>query len=122
MPGRQLPLCWVAGEISNLTVASSGHAYFTLKDESAQARCVMFRNRHQLLRWKLANGRHIEARVLVSLYEARGDFQLNVETMRQAGTGNLFERFQQLKAKLEAEGLLPPGGNARSPSSARSAS
>jgi len=100
------PLCWVAGEISNLTVASSGHAYFTLKDESAQARCVMFRNRHQLLGWKLANGQHIEARVLVSLYEARGDFQLNVETMRQAGTGNLFERFQQLKAKLEAEGLF----------------
>jgi len=103
------PLCWVAGEISNLTVASSGHAYFTLKDESAQARCVMFRNRHQLLGWKLANGQHIEARVLVSLYEARGDFQLNVETMRQAGTGNLFERFQQLKAKLEAEGLFAAG-------------
>lgn len=100
------PLCWVAGEISNLTNAASGHAYFTLKDESAQVRCVMFRNRNALLGWKLANGQHVEARVLVTLYEARGDFQLNVETMRQAGVGNLFERFQKLKAKLEAEGLF----------------
>ena len=100
------PLSWVAGEISNLTVASSGHAYFTLKDEAAQVRCVMFRNRNQLLGWKLANGQHVEARVLVTLYEVRGDFQLNVETMRQAGTGNLFERFQKLKARLEAEGLF----------------
>jgi len=66
----------------------------------------MFRNRNQLLGWKLANGQHVEARVLVTLYEARGDFQLNVETMRQAGTGNLFERFQKLKARLEAEGLF----------------
>lgn len=100
------PLCWVAGEISNLTVAASGHAYFTLKDEGAQVRCVMFRNRNALLGWRLANGQHVEARVLVTLYEARGDFQLNVETMRQAGTGNLFERFQKLKARLEAEGLF----------------
>jgi exodeoxyribonuclease VII large subunit len=102
------PLCWVTGEISNLTQAASGHAYFTLKDESAQVRCVMFRNRNALLGWRLANGQHVEARVLVTLYEARGDFQLNVETMRQAGVGNLFERFQKLKAKLEAEGLFAP--------------
>ncbi|MBW7901480.1 MAG: exodeoxyribonuclease VII large subunit [Rhodocyclaceae bacterium] len=100
------PLCWVAGEISNLTVAASGHAYFTLKDESAQVRCVMFRGRHQLLGWRPANGQHVEARALVTLYEARGDFQLNVETLRRAGVGNLFERFQKLKAKLEAEGLF----------------
>ncbi|MBI2307875.1 MAG: exodeoxyribonuclease VII large subunit [Rhodocyclales bacterium] len=100
------PLCWVAGEISNLTLAASGHAYFTLKDEAAQVRCVMFRGRNQLLGWKLANGQHVEARVLVTLYEARGDFQLNVETMRRAGVGNLFEQFQKLKAKLEAEGLF----------------
>ena len=78
------PLCWVAGEISNLTQAASGHVYFSLKDEGAQVRCVMFRNRAQLLGWRLENGQHVEARVLVSLYEARGDFQLNVETARQA--------------------------------------
>ena len=81
------PLCWVAGEISNLTQAASGHVYFSLKDEGAQVRCVMFRNRAQLLGWRLGNGQHIEARVLVSLYEARGDFQLNVEAARQAGVG-----------------------------------
>ena len=100
------PLCWVAGEVSNLTYASSGHVYFSLKDNAAQVRCVMFRNRAQLLGWRLENGQHIEARVLVTLYEARGDYQLNVETARRAGVGNLFERFLQLKAKLESEGLF----------------
>ncbi len=102
------PLCWVAGEISNLTYAASGHVYFTLKDAQAQARCVMYRNRAQLLGWRLANGQRIEARVLVTLYEARGDFQLNVENARQAGTGNLYEEFLRRKARLEAEGLFSP--------------
>ncbi|GHU30870.1 exodeoxyribonuclease 7 large subunit [Betaproteobacteria bacterium] len=100
------PLCWVAGEISNLTLAASGHAYFSLKDSSAQVRCVMFRNRVQLLGWRLQNGQHIEARVLVTLYEARGDFQLNVESARKAGVGNLHEQFERLKEKLEREGLF----------------
>ena len=100
------PLCWVAGEVSNLMRAASGHVYFSLKDESAQVRCVMFRNRAQLLGWRLENGQHIEARVLVSLYEARGDFQLNVETARQAGSGRLYEQFLRLKEKLEREGLF----------------
>jgi exodeoxyribonuclease VII large subunit len=100
------PLCWVAGEISNLTVAASGHAYFSLKDDAAQVRCVMFRNRVQLLGWRLANGQHVEARVLVTLYEARGDFQLNVEAARKAGVGGLFEQFTRLKEKLEREGLF----------------
>lgn len=100
------PLCWVAGEISNLTYASSGHVYFSLKDSNAQVRCVMFRNRAQLLGWRLENGQHIEARVLVTLYEARGDYQLNVETARRGGVGNLFEQFLRLKAKLESEGLF----------------
>lgn len=100
------PLCWVSGEISNLTYASSGHVYFSLKDAAAQVRCVMFRNRVQLLGWKLENGQKIEARVLVTLYEARGDFQLNIETARKAGIGNLFEQFIHLKEKLECEGLF----------------
>ena len=102
------PLCWVAGEISNLTYAASGHVYFTLKDAQAQVRCVMYRNRAQLLGWRLANGQRIEARVLVTLYEARGDFQLNVENARQAGTGNLYEEFLRRKARLDAEGLFAP--------------
>jgi exodeoxyribonuclease VII large subunit len=100
------PLCWVAGEISNLTLATSGHAYFSLKDDAAQVRCVMFRNRVQLLGRRLTNGQRIEARVLVTLYEARGDFQLNVETVREAGRGDLHERFMRLKEKLEREGLF----------------
>ena len=102
------PLCWVSGEISNLTYAASGHVYFSLKDAYAQVRCVMFRNRAQLLGWRLENGQHIEARVLVTLYEARGDFQLNVETARRAGIGNLYEQFLRLKTHLEKEGLFAP--------------
>lgn len=106
---REFPLLWVAGEISNLTRATSGHVYFSLKDEAAQARCVMFRSRAQSIPWKLENGLQIEARALVSLYEARGDFQLNIETLRRAGLGRLFEAFARLKARLEAEGLFGPG-------------
>lgn len=100
------PLCWVSGEISNLTYAASGHVYFSLKDADAQVRCAMFRNRAQLLGWRLANGQHIEARALVTLYEARGDFQLNIESVRKAGLGGLYERFFQLKEKLAREGLF----------------
>jgi exodeoxyribonuclease VII large subunit len=103
---REFPLLWVAGEVSNLTRAASGHVYFSLKDESAQARCVMFRNKAQALPWRLENGQQVEARTLVSLYEARGDFQLNVESLRRAGLGRLFEAFARLKAKLDAEGLF----------------
>src|SRR5574343_1163875 len=102
------PLTWVGGEISNLTYAASGHVYFSLKDSSAQVRCVMWRNRAQLLGWRLENGQKIEARALVSFYEPRGEFQLNIEAIRRAGQGNLFERFLKLKAQLEAEGLFAP--------------
>jgi len=100
------PLSWVSGEISNLTYAASGHVYFSLKDASAQVRCVMWRSRAQVLGWRLENGQKIEARVLVSFYEPRGEFQLNVEAIRRAGQGDLFERFLQLKAKLENEGIF----------------
>src|SRR5574343_1601499 len=102
----RFPLTWVSGEISNLTYAASGHVYFSLKDASAQARCVMWRSRAQLLGWRLENGQQIEARALVSFYEPRGEFQLNVEAIRRAGQGDLFERFLRLKAQLEAEGLF----------------
>ena len=100
------PLTWVGGEISNLTYAASGHVYFSLKDSNAQVRCVMWRNRAQLLGWRLENGQKIEARALVSFYEPRGEFQLNIEAIRRAGQGDLFERFLRLKAQLEAEGLF----------------
>ncbi len=103
---REFPLLWVAGEISNLTRASSGHFYFSLKDEGAQARCVMFRSRAQAIGWNLENGQQVEVRALVSLYEPRGEFQLAVEGMRRAGLGRLFEAFARLRERLEAEGLF----------------
>ncbi len=103
---REFPLLWVAGEISNLMRAASGHVYFSLKDEDAQARCVMFRSRAQSIPWRIENGQQVEARALVSLYEPRGDFQLNIDSLRQAGLGRLFEAFARLKTRLEAEGLF----------------
>ena len=104
------PLTWVGGEISNLTYAASGHVYFSLKDAGAQVRCVMWRSRAQLLGWRLENGQHVEARTLVSFYEPRGEFQLNVEAIRRAGQGDLYERFLRLKAQLETEGLFAAAG------------
>ena len=103
---REFPLCWVSGEVSNLTRAASGHIYFSLKDHAAQVRCVMFRMRAQTIPWRLENGQHIEAQVLVSLYEPRGDFQLSVEAMRRAGVGRLFEEFTRRKEKLQLAGLF----------------
>jgi exodeoxyribonuclease VII large subunit len=103
---RRFPLQWIGGEVSNLRPAASGHLYFTLKDESAQVDCVMFKGRAAHLDWQLADGQRVEARALVTLYEPRGRFQLNVEAMRRAGLGPLFERFLRLKEKLEKEGLF----------------
>jgi exodeoxyribonuclease VII large subunit len=102
----RFPLLWVAGEVSNLTRAASGHLYFSLKDEGAQVRCAMFKNRAQLLPWRLENGMQVEARALVTLYEARGDYQLIVEALRRAGIGALFEAFARLRDRLAAEGLF----------------
>lgn len=105
---RSLPLSWVSGEISNLTRAASGHVYFTLKDAGAQVRCVMWRSRAQLSSLTLRNGLQVEARVLATLYEPRGDFQLTVENLRLAGSGDLFATFMRLKEQLTAEGLFDP--------------
>ena len=104
----QLPLIWVEGEVSNFTHAASGHWYFSLKDANAQVRCVMFRGRNQFSGFTPANGDHVEVRALPSLYEARGEFQLGVETIRRAGAGRLYEAFLKLRAKLETEGLFDP--------------
>jgi exodeoxyribonuclease VII large subunit len=103
---HRFPLTWVAGEISNLTRAASGHYYFTLKDDAAQVDCVMFRGRAAALDWEPQDGLRVEARSLVTLYEPRGRFQLNVETLRRAGLGPLYERFLRLKEKLAREGLF----------------
>lgn len=103
---RRFPLAWVGGEVSNLTRAASGHWYFTLKDESAQVDCVMYRGRAALIDWTPRDGMRVEVRALVTLYEPRGRFQLNVETLRQAGLGPLYERFLKLKEKLLREGVF----------------
>lgn len=103
---NSFPPLWVSGEISNLTRHASGHWYFCLKDVKAQVRCVMFRHRNQYLDFAPREGMQVEARVEVSLYEARGEFQLNVESLRLGGLGALYEAFAKSKTMLEAEGLF----------------
>ncbi|MBV6446755.1 exodeoxyribonuclease VII large subunit [Nitrosomonas sp.] len=105
---QNIPLLWVKGEVSNLKCYQSGHWYFSLKDSSAQIRCVLFSHKHQYLDWQPKDGMQVEVLALVTLYEPRGDFQLNVETMRRAGLGELFEAFEKLKAKLDKAGLFNP--------------
>ncbi len=104
--GRGFPLVRVRGEIGNLTRAASGHWYFTLKDDAAQVRCVMFRGRNALVGFAPREGDEVEVRAQVGLYEARGEFQLTVEALQRAGQGRLFEEFLRLKARLAAEGLF----------------
>jgi exodeoxyribonuclease VII large subunit len=101
-----LPLLWVEGEISNLARPSSGHLYFSLKDAAAQVRCAMFRLRNQYLAFTPKDGMQVLARVRVSLYEGRGEFQLIVEHMEEAGDGALRRAFDELKRRLAAEGLF----------------
>lgn len=96
----------VQGEISNLTKPSSGHWYFTLKDSQAQLRCVFFRNRQTRLHHTMANGCQVIAQGRLSLYEARGDYQLIVEELSEAGLGDLHQQFEQLKQKLAIAGLF----------------
>ncbi|HKT97741.1 MAG TPA: exodeoxyribonuclease VII large subunit, partial [Paraburkholderia sp.] len=106
---RSFPLAWISGEVSNFTRAASGHWYFSIKDAQAQMRCVMFRGRAQYAGFTPREGDRIEVRALVTMYEPRGEVQLNVEAIRRTGQGRLFEAFLRLKAQLEAEGLFDPG-------------
>ena len=103
---RGLGSVWLEGEISNLARPSSGHWYFSLKDESAQVRCAMFRNRSMLVRFPVRDGARVLARGRVSLYEARGEFQVVIDHLEEAGEGALRRRFEELKQKLLAEGLF----------------
>src|SRR5579884_1982655 len=102
------PLLWVEGEISNLSRPASGHLYFSLKDAQAQVRCAMFRPKSTYLRFRPADGLRVLVRARVAMYEARGEFQLVVEHMEEAGEGALLRAFAELKAKLAAEGLFDP--------------
>ena len=116
---RSFPLAWVSGEISNFKSYASGHWYFTLKDDAAQVRGVMFKGRAQHAGFTPRDGDKVEVRALVTLYAARGDYQLNVEAIRRAGVGNLYEAFLRLKEKLNAEGLFDPARKRPLPAFAR---
>jgi exodeoxyribonuclease VII large subunit len=103
---NQFEMLWVSGELSNVKRAASGHWYFCLKDPGAQIECAMFRTRAQFLDFRPEDGLRVEVRARVTLYEPRGNYQLVVEEIRKAGLGALYEAFEKLKAKLEAEGLF----------------
>ena len=97
---------WIAGEVSNLTRAASGHYYFSLKDSRAQVRCAMFKGAAMRLTKPLKEGDHIEVSGKISIYEARGEFQITVNEVRLKGLGQLYEAYERLKAQLQAEGAF----------------
>ena len=97
---------WIAGEVSNLTRAASGHYYFSLKDSRAQVRCAMFKGAAMRLAKPLKEGDHIEISGKISIYEARGEFQITVNEVRLKGLGQLYEAYERLKAQLQAEGAF----------------
>ena len=107
----------VIGEISNLSRPSSGHIYFTLKDEDGAIRCAMFKNRNINLNFKPQDGDQCLLKGQVSIYAARGDYQLIVSNIQPAGSGNLMQKFEDLKNKLEAEGLFDPKNKLQVPAS-----
>ena len=102
----QLPMLWVEGEISNFARPASGHWYLTLKDDQAQVRCAMFRNANQRVNFQPTNGTQVLVRCRAGLYEGRGEYQLVVEHMEEAGFGALQRKFEQLKQQLTHEGLF----------------
>jgi len=103
---QQFGSIWLEGEISNLARPASGHWYLSLKDQQAQLRCAMFKNRNRTLRFAPQNGDQVLVRGVLGLYEARGDFQLIIDRMEPVGEGQLQRRFEQMRAKLLAEGLF----------------
>lgn len=105
---RNFPAVIVEGEISNLAQPASGHWYLTLKDRNSQIRCAMFSNRNRLVRFKPQNGNQVIIKGRLSIYEGRGDYQLLVDNLEEAGDGALRRAFEELKAKLHAEGLFDP--------------
>lgn len=97
---------WISGEISNFTQPASGHWYFTLKDDTAQVRCAMFRNSNRRVTFRPQHGQQVLVRANITLYEPRGDYQIIVESMQPVGEGLLQQKYEQLKAKLQTEGLF----------------
>ena len=117
--GDALPQIWIEGELSNVAKPASGHLYFTLKDSGAQVRCAMFKMKASTLRFRPADGMQVLLRAKVGLYEPRGEFQLVAEYMEPAGEGALQREFEQLKARLDAEGLFDPTRKRALPTFAR---
>lgn len=103
---QEMGQVWISGEISNFTQPSSGHWYFTLKDDTAQVRCAMFRNSNRRVTFRPQHGQQVLVRANITLYEPRGDYQIIVESMQPAGEGLLQQKYEQLKAKLQTEGLF----------------
>ena len=103
---QEMGQVWISGEISNFTQPASGHWYFTLKDDTAQVRCAMFRNSNRRVTFRPQHGQQVLVRANITLYEPRGDYQIIVESMQPAGEGLLQQKYEQLKAKLSAEGLF----------------
>lgn len=103
---REMGQVWISGEISNFSQPSSGHWYFTLKDDNAQVRCAMFRNSNRRVTFRPQHGQQVLVRANITLYEPRGDYQIIVESMQPAGEGLLQQKYEQLKAQLTAEGLF----------------
>ncbi|MHA6635721.1 exodeoxyribonuclease VII large subunit [Citrobacter farmeri] len=103
---QEMGQVWISGEISNFSQPSSGHWYFTLKDDTAQVRCAMFRNSNRRVTFRPQHGQQVLVRANITLYEPRGDYQIIVESMQPAGEGLLQQKYEQLKTKLQAEGLF----------------
>ena len=105
---NSLTLLWVEGEISNFARPGSGHWYMTLKDEKSQVRCAMFKGSNMRVGFEPANGMSVLVRCKAGIYEGRGEYQLVIEHMEEAGFGALQRQFEQLKASLSKEGLFDP--------------
>ncbi|WP_049292104.1 exodeoxyribonuclease VII large subunit [Franconibacter helveticus] len=116
---QEMGQVWISGEISNFTQPASGHWYFTLKDDSAQVRCAMFRNSNRRVTFRPQHGQQVLVRANITLYEPRGDYQIIVESMQPAGEGLLQQRYEQLKQRLAAEGLFDQSLKKTLPSPAR---
>ncbi|WP_024553593.1 exodeoxyribonuclease VII large subunit [Franconibacter helveticus 513] len=116
---QEMGQVWISGEISNFTQPASGHWYFTLKDDSAQVRCAMFRNSNRRVTFRPQHGQQVLVRANITLYEPRGDYQIIVESMQPAGEGLLQQRYEQLKQRLAAEGLFDQSLKKPLPSPAR---
>ncbi|BFT82623.1 exodeoxyribonuclease VII large subunit [Enterobacter pseudoroggenkampii] len=115
---QEMGQVWISGEISNFTQPSSGHWYFTLKDDTAQVRCAMFRNSNRRVTFRPQHGQQVLVRANITLYEPRGDYQIIVESMQPAGEGLLQQKYEQLKARLSAEGLFDQQNKKKLPSPA----